>query len=66
MNVFDRQRALGLETLFVGDAQDPISSAPSLVAGEDLPSYYRGLEEGREMRRRGGAERMRVERRPVR
>jgi hypothetical protein len=54
MNAFDRQRALGLETLFVGDAQDPISSAPSLVAGEDIPSYYRVLNGGREMRWRGG------------
>jgi hypothetical protein len=54
MNVFDRQGALGLETLFVGDAQDPFSSAPSLVAGEDLPIYYRVLNGGREMRRRGG------------
>jgi hypothetical protein len=54
MDAFDRQRAVGLETLFVGDAQDPVSSALSLVAGEDIPSCYRILEEGREMRSSGG------------
>ena len=36
MSVFDRQRALGLETLFVGDAQDPISSAVSSSGGRGL------------------------------